>query len=86
MSSDPEYWRKKVLIGMLAHPDTETRVRIERLFHDNPEFYTGIKVLARALPEFVKIMADQAEEQEALRRTVEGVMVNPPPFTITPGA
>ena len=37
------------------------------LYHNSPEFKAGVNLLARTIPRFMDLMADEARESEARR-------------------
>lgn len=42
----------------------------EDLFLTSPEFHAGVVLLSRTLPRFMDLMADEARQVEAIRKTL----------------
>lgn len=68
---------RQALLVALIHP---ANPRLYHLYTDNAGFKAGIDTLVNALPVFVGIMADQAEDADRFRRlALENANIHTPP-------
>lgn len=59
MSNDERRTRTMLDALVMEHED---------LFLTSPEFHAGVEILARTLPRFMDLMADEARQAEAMRK------------------
>jgi hypothetical protein len=66
MSEDQRRAEFMVRVGLLgSFPSAE------HLYYKSPEFHQGIDLLARVLPQFIELMAEDARKTEARRKVME---------------